>query len=84
MSLSALKFCQSRGRRVPEDTGILCFNNAAYLDKISPSITCVDLNPTLLGSEAFKLLQDIMDASPPDRVPKSVTLPSEIVERKST
>ncbi|WP_240762297.1 LacI family DNA-binding transcriptional regulator [Paenibacillus thalictri] len=84
MSLSALKYCQSKGLRVPEDLGILCFNNAAYLDKLSPSITCVDLNPTLLGAEAFKLLKDIMNAAPADRIHKSVTLPSEIIERNST
>lgn len=83
MSLSALKYCQSRGMKVPEDVGILCFNNAPYLDKVSPSISCVDLNPTLLGAEAFKLLLDLIDQPSKSLVNKSITLPSRIIERQS-
>ncbi|MGZ7442408.1 LacI family DNA-binding transcriptional regulator [Paenibacillus sp. TH7-28] len=84
MSLSALKYCQSRGKKVPEDVGILCFNNAPYLDKVSPSISCVDLNPTLLGTEAFKLLLDMIEQPSGSFVNKSITLPSRIIERQST
>lgn len=84
MSLNAMKYCQSRNMSVPEDVGILSFNNAPYLDKISPSITGVNLNPTLLGAEAFQLLIDLIDTEPKAMVQKSVTLPSEIIERQST
>lgn len=84
MSLSALKYCQSKGMKVPEEVGILCFNNAPYLDKISPSITCVDLNPTLLGIEACKLLFDLIEQSEKVIVNKSVKLPSEIIVRETT
>ncbi|WP_410767934.1 LacI family DNA-binding transcriptional regulator [Fontibacillus sp. BL9] len=84
MSLSALKYCQAKGKKVPEDVGILCFNNAPYLDKVSPSISCIDLNPILLGNEAFKLLLDLIEQPSSSFVNKSITLPSQIIERQST
>ncbi|CAH1217457.1 HTH-type transcriptional repressor PurR [Paenibacillus plantiphilus] len=84
MSLSALKYCQSKGMSVPEDVGILCFSNAPYLEKMSPSITGVNLNPDLMGAEAFQLLYDLIHDKPKASVKKSVTLPSEILERQST
>ncbi|GGD84600.1 hypothetical protein GCM10010911_48690 [Paenibacillus nasutitermitis] len=54
------------------------------MDKISLAISCVHLNPTLLGAEAFKLLMDVIDHKPQLSVKKSVTLPAEIIEREST
>ncbi|MBW7475814.1 LacI family transcriptional regulator [Paenibacillus oenotherae] len=84
MSLTALKYCQSKGLRVPEDVGILCFSNAPYLEKMTPSITGVNLNPDLMGAEAFQLLYDLIHDRPKASVKKSVTLPSEIMERQST
>ncbi|ASA25893.1 LacI family DNA-binding transcriptional regulator [Paenibacillus donghaensis] len=84
MSLIAMKYCQSRNMNVPQDVGILSFNNAPYLDNVSPSITGLNLNPSVLGAEAFQLLYELIDTKPQAMVQKSVTLPSEIIERQST
>ncbi|MDU4698007.1 MAG: LacI family DNA-binding transcriptional regulator [Paenibacillus sp.] len=84
MSLSALKYCHIRGKKVPEEIGILCFNNAPYLDKVSPAISCIDLNPVLLGAEAFNLLLDRMENPADSFVNKGITLPSKIIERQTT
>jgi LacI family transcriptional regulator len=84
MSLIAMKYCQSKIKRVPEDVGILSFNNATYLDKVSPSITGLNLNPAVLGAEAFRLVYDLINTNPQAMVQKSVKLPSEIIERQST
>lgn len=83
-SLITLKYCQNKKMRVPEDVGILTFNNVTYLDKVAPSITGLNLNPSALGTEAVQLLSELMDSKPPAWVHKSVTLPSEIIERQST
>jgi len=84
MSLIAMKYCQSKNMRVPEDVGILSFNNGDYLDKVSPSITGLNLNPAVLGAEAFQLVYDLINTNPQAMVQKSVKLPSEIIERQST
>lgn len=84
MSLIAMKYCQRKNLRVPEDVGILSFNNATYLDKVSPSITGLNLNPSMLGAEAFRIVHDLIETKPQTLVQKSVTLPSEIIERQST
>lgn len=84
VSLIATKYCQRKQMRVPEDVGMLTFNDAAYLDKVSPSITGLNLNPSVLGAEAFQLVYDLIYTNSPALVHKSVTIPSEIIEREST
>lgn len=84
MSLGVLDYCQSRGIRIPDDMGIMCFNDAPYLDMISTAITSVDLNPLLLGSEAFQLLYNFVQEHSKQSVNRNVTLPSRIIERNST
>ncbi|MNB76195.1 HTH-type transcriptional regulator MalR [compost metagenome] len=84
MSLSVLNYCQNESIRVPDDLGIMCFNDAPYLDKISTPITSVDLNPFLIGSEAFYLLFNFVEGNSKQSVSRNVTLPSQIIERKST
>jgi LacI family transcriptional regulator len=84
VSLIATKYCQRKQMRVPEDVGMLTFNDAAYLDKVSPSITGLNLNPSVLGAEAFQLVYELIYTNSPALVHKSVTIPSEIIEREST
>lgn len=84
MSLGVLNYCQSRGIRVPDEMGILCFNDAPYLGKTATPITSVDLNPLLLGSEAFQLLYRFVQDQARPTVNRNVTLPSRIIERRST
>lgn len=84
MSLSVLKFCQLKGLRVPEDVGILGFNDAPYLVKVSPTLSCVEMNGASLGAEAFHLLNEIIDQPQAMSLKKNVTLPSELVVRQST
>lgn len=83
-SLIAMKYCQSKNMKVPEDVGILTFNNATYLDKVAPSITGMNLNPIALGAEAFQLIHELIDTTASTSVQKIVTIPSEIIERQST
>lgn len=61
MSLSVLKFCQLTGLRVPQEVGIIGFNDAPYLVKVSPTLSCVEMNGANLGAEAFHLLNEIMN-----------------------
>ncbi|MNF08756.1 hypothetical protein D3C80_2092570 [compost metagenome] len=62
----------------------MTLDNVTYLDKMAPSFTGLNLNHSALGTEAVQLLSELMDTKPPAWVHKSVTLPSEIIERQST
>ena len=84
MSLSVLKFCQLKGLRVPEEVGIIGFNDAPYLVKVSPTLSCVEMNGAHLGAEAFHLLNEIMDEPQTMSLKKNVTLPSKLMIRQST
>lgn len=84
MSLSVLKYCLRHGMTVPDDVGVLCFNDAPYLTKTNPTISCIDTKPKLLGFEAFHMLMDIIHRTDGITVEKSITLPSEIIVRQST
>lgn len=84
MALGVLKYCRDRNLRVPEDVGIIGFNDAAFLNKISPSISCTTIRGEHLGLEALEMLIELLDD--PERINKNktVTLPSELIVRQST
>ncbi|NKI24318.1 LacI family transcriptional regulator [Paenibacillus dendritiformis] len=84
LALGVLKYCRDRNLRVPEDVGIIGFNDAAFLNKISPSISCTTIRGEHLGLEALEMLIELMDD--PERINqnKTVTLPSELIVRQST
>lgn len=84
LALGVLKYCRERELRVPEDVGIIGFNDAAFLNKISPSISCTTIRGEHLGLEALEMLIELMDD--PERINKNktVTLPSELIVRQST
>lgn len=84
MSLSVLKFCQLTGLRVPQEVGIIGFNDAPYLVKVSPTLSCVEMNGANLGAEAFHLLNEIMNEPQAMSLKKNVTLPSKLMIRQST
>lgn len=84
MSLSVLKFCQLNDLRVPEDVGIIGFNDAPYLVKVSPTLSCVEMNGANLGAEAFHLLNEIIIEPRTMSLKKNVTLPSRLIIRQST
>jgi DNA-binding LacI/PurR family transcriptional regulator len=67
--------------RVPSDVSIVSFNNLLLSEHSKPSITSVDIAIYQLGYEAAKCLIEIIRN--PDLLPRRITIPTKIIERKS-
>lgn len=78
----ALNFFKAEGMHVPEDIGIVTFDNYPLAEYMDPPLTVVDIDTYKLGEEAAKeLFSMIHDAS---RNRKEMLLPTRMIEREST
>ena len=59
-AVMVLSTCRQNGLRVPEDIGIMGFNNMEVLEHIYPRIYSVDCNITEIGKNAFMSLLEQM------------------------
>jgi DNA-binding LacI/PurR family transcriptional regulator len=66
---------------VPDDVSIVSFNNLLLSEHSKPSMTSVDIEIYQLGYEAAKCLIEIIKN--PDLLPRRITIPTKIIERKS-
>ncbi|RFB17187.1 LacI family transcriptional regulator [Bacillus sp. HNG] len=67
--------------RVPEDVSITSFNNVLLAQYSKPPLTSVDIDIFQLGMQgASCLLEKIKD---PNVLPKRITIPAKLIERKS-
>jgi DNA-binding LacI/PurR family transcriptional regulator len=67
--------------RVPEDVSIASFNNVLLAEYSKPPLTSVDINIFQLGVEGASCL--IEKIKNPDVLPKRITIPARLIERKS-
>lgn len=84
LALGVLKYCRDRQLSVPDDVGIIGFNDAAFLRKISPSISCTTIPGENLGLEALEMLIELMDDPTKINKNKTVTISSDLIVRQST
>ena len=72
---------------IPQDVAVCCFGDSPYLELFEPSITAIPMPARQIGKEATRiLLQQIKSAEAPDEAfpaPEHVTLPLEIISRRS-
>ena len=59
-AVMVLSTCRQNGLRVPEDVGIMGFNNMEVLEHIYPRIYSVDCNIAEIGRNAFMSLLEQM------------------------
>jgi len=71
-----------RGISCPEDISVIGFNDMPFLDKMRPPLTTVGVPHHELGAEAARMLLDCIDQ--PERHPRSLLLPVNLVVRAST
>jgi LacI family transcriptional regulator len=74
--LQALK---AHAVRIPGDVSVASFEDLALLSVLDPAISVVSRKPRLVGSEAARLLLDLLAGRPPE----SVTVPTAYIARGS-
>ncbi|MFC4802826.1 LacI family DNA-binding transcriptional regulator [Neobacillus sp. GCM10023253] len=67
--------------RVPEDISIISFNNLSLSEHSKPPLTSVDIGTFQLGQVATQCLIEKIEHQ--DTLPKRITIPTKLIERKS-
>lgn len=83
--LSAIQVVRTAGElglSVPDDVSVVGFDNIPESALTDPPLTTVDQSIQALGQEAIRMLLDLIEH--PGAVPAQVTLPTELVVRRST
>ncbi len=80
VAAGAIEALRLAGRRVPEDVGVVGFDDSAWARRTTPQLTTVRQPARRLGSEAARLVLERLQA---DDVPGEVRLECETVERTS-
>jgi LacI family transcriptional regulator len=82
LALGCYDVLAEHGLRCPEDVSVVGFNDAAFMDKLTPALTTVHSPQYELGAEAARMLLE--ELSEPRRHPRSVVLPVTFKVRGST
>ncbi|MDT8389969.1 MAG: DNA-binding transcriptional regulator [Lentisphaeria bacterium] len=83
-ALTMLEACAETGLRVPEEVAVLGVdNNPDFCDLAPIPLSSVDTNGNLVGYEAAKVLDSLMNGAPPPSEPILVP-PVKVVTRQST
>ncbi|MEF9988591.1 MAG: substrate-binding domain-containing protein, partial [Christensenella sp.] len=81
LAIGAVRALKEAGFRVPQDVGVVGFDNIAITDFVEPKLTTVEQDKELMGREAWALMKALVDEKNID-VPHKI-LPQKIIKRKS-
>lgn len=82
LALGTLRAAAKLGLRVPEELGILCFDNTVITELAEPGITSIDVDTFELGVQAARILIDRVEK--PDTSIRQTLLATKIIQRAST
>jgi hypothetical protein len=85
--LSAIQVIRTAGElglSVPADLSVVGFDNIPESAHTDPPLTTVDQSIQMLGQEAVRILIELIERPGADGAPAHVTLPTELVVRRST
>jgi len=81
VAAGAMDLLQRRGKRVPEDIGIVGFDDSAWALRCDPELSTVRQPARTLGEQAAR--QVLEQIAEPSTGPRGVVLPTEVVWRGS-
>jgi LacI family transcriptional regulator len=81
MTIGILRALRERGLRVPEDMGLVAFDDFEWADLFAPRLTAIAQPTAELGARAVELLLSRLDD--PSLEPRRVRLPATFVHRDS-
>lgn len=82
MAMAAMDAVRERGLRAPEDISIIGFDDIPQASLVRPALTTIRQPLEQMGRVATQMLMEILQN--PDRRPKRIELPTEIIIRDST
>ncbi|WP_312855551.1 LacI family DNA-binding transcriptional regulator [Mesobacillus zeae] len=81
MAYEMISHLEALNMTVPEDISIVSFNNFSLSEHSKPPLTSVDIGTFRLGYEATQYVIEKIEN--PDALPKRITIPTRLIERKS-
>ena len=86
LAMGVLKGCRMAGLIVPDEISVTGFDNITFSAYTHPPLTTFDQPKQSIGSEAARLLLDLLDTNPNGAVfqPKEIVLKGRLLVRNST
>jgi len=81
MAIGAQRALRDAGRRVPEDVAVVSFDDMPFAARAEPPLTTMRQPIHRTGVVAAETLIDLIDS--PDRQPRRILLPTELIIRES-
>lgn len=82
IAMGCVAAIQERGLHIPEDMGVIAFDDYPLSRFIEPPLTVVDINVRDMGNQAGRFLLDMIRH--PNRQVQTYVTTSNILERRST
>lgn len=82
VAFNALKVLKKMNKRVPDDFGIITFDNYPLAQYMDPPLSVIDVDTYKLGEEAAKVIFTIIKES--ECLPESILIPTKLIIREST
>lgn len=83
MAIGAMAVLRRHGLRIPEDVAIVGFDDIEVAAFVQPPLTTLRQPRCEMGVEAMRLLQTLIEQSPPLPNPQAIVMPGELVIRSS-
>ncbi len=78
-----LTILKERGRKIPEDVSVICFDDTPWASLFSPPLTAISENTKKMGTIAVKLLLDRIEGGR-NAPARDIVLENEFIVRDST
>ncbi|MBS1733935.1 MAG: LacI family DNA-binding transcriptional regulator, partial [Bacteroidetes bacterium] len=84
-ALGAIKELKENNIIIPRDFGVFGFANENFGEHITPSLSSIDQQTVLMGKEAFKLMQELIEQKDTKvKEAKKIILPPTLIFRESS
>jgi DNA-binding LacI/PurR family transcriptional regulator len=82
VAVGAISALHASGRAIPRDMSLISFDRSEHLPMASSDLTIVDTRPEAIGTQAARMLLNILNEESPQ--PDQVLVPSRLVQGRST
>lgn len=84
MALGALLAIKELGLNIPKEVGIAGYSNDIYSEITNPSLTTVEQFPQEIGSNAAKIMLDLIEQDNIRQIRKTISIKPNLIIRQST
>lgn len=84
LAVGAITALKKINIKIPDEVGVVGYSNDTFSEIISPSLTSIEQFPQEIGSNAARILIDIIDSEQIDHAKKTILIKSKLMARESS